>query len=274
MNKELSEIIRVMSQTHGREISMYDESFLVKSVEKRRLESGADTLASYQCFLEKNNLESDSLFNSLNITYSDFFRNPLTFALLEQWVLPALISSKSGAEIRVWSAGCSSGQEAYSVAMLLSNMNTLDGEPVRFRILATDISQSALEAAREGVYSKDAVRNLRLRDLENYFKREGDTYTIVSRLKKSIEFYSYDLLDRHSNYPPESIYGNFDIVLCSNLLFYYKPDIQHFILQKVQQALSPEGYLVTGEAERAFVEQTGNLKRVVPPAAVFQIKKM
>lgn len=273
MNGEINDIIRVMNWTHGKEISMYDESFLIKSLEKRRMDTGAVTTAAYLEYLEGSCMEADAFSNSLNITYSDFFRNPLTFALLEQWVLPALITSKSGTEIRVWSAGCSSGQEAYSMAMLLSNLIPVNGQPIRYRIFATDISQSALAVARSGIYFEDAVHNLRMKELESYFVHTGEVYTVVPRLKECIEFSTYDLLDRHSAYPPECIYGDFDIVFCSNLLFYYKPEIQQFILRKVQQAMAPDGYLVTGEAERAFVEQTGRLRMVAPPAAVFQIKK-
>ena len=275
MNKEVNEIIRVMNQTHGREIAMYDESFLVKSLEKRRIATGVKTAVEYRRYLEENSTEADAFYSSLNITYSEFFRNPLTFALLEQWILPRLISQKSGGgEIRVWSAGCSAGQEAYSIAMLLDKLDAAGGKAIRFRIFATDTSQSALALARDGVYDKDAVQNVRLKQLHNYFTMKGETYTIASRLRDSVNFSTYDLLDKFSANPPESIYGDFDIVFCCNLLFYYKPDFQHFILQKVQQSMSAMGYLVTGEAERAFVEKIDRLQMVAPPAAVFQIKKM
>ena len=274
-NTEVNEIIRVMNQIHGIDISMYDESFLLKSLGKRWIATGVKTAAAYLRYLEENSTEAAGFYNSLNINYSEFFRNPLTFALLEQWILPRLISQKAvGGEIRVWSAGCSSGQEAYSIAMLLDKLTTSGAKPIRVRIFATDTSQSALALARDGVYDKNTVQNVRLKELHNYFTAKGDTYTIASRLRERVNFSTYDLLDQSSANPPESIYGDFDIVFCSNLLFYYKPDIRHSILQKVQHSMSGMGYLVTGEAERAFVEKIDRLQLVAPPAAIFQIKKM
>ncbi len=273
MYRNVNDIIRTMSQIHGREISMYDPSFLEKALEKRCHDTGIPTAEAYHRYLEASAAEAELYCGSLNITYSDFFRNPLTFALLEQWVLPGLISQNTGAEIRVWSAGCSCGQEAYSIAMLLSNLGPVEGQPVRFRIFATDISESALDFARRGVYAEDAVQNLRMKEINSYFLKMGESYTIIPPLKNSVSFSTYDLLDQNSAYPPESIYGDFDIVFCSNLLFYYKPEVQQFILQKVQQATAHGGYLITGEAERAFVLQNCRLKMIAPPAAVFQNKK-
>jgi len=274
-NEELREIIRVMNQIHGRDISMYDESFLIKTLGKRWIATGVKTASEYLRYLEVNNREVEEFYRSLNINYSEFFRNPLTFALLEQWILPKLINQKSnGGELRVWSAGCSAGQEAYSMAMLLDKLVAAGGKPIRFRIFATDTSPTALALARDGVYDKDGVQNLRLKHIHNYFTVEGETYTIASRLRESVNFSMYDLLDQSSANPPESIYGDFDIVFCSNLLFYHKPALRHLILQKVQQSMSTMGYLVTGEAERAFVEKFDRLHMVAPPAAVFQVKKI
>lgn len=247
MNKELHEIIRVMYQTHGRDISVYDESFLAKSLEKRRSEAGVETLAAYLGYLSENSTEAEVFFRLLN-TYSKFFRNQLTFTLIEQWILPKLIEEKAGkGEIRIWSAGCAAGQEAYSIAILLDKYSASSSNKIRFRIFATDTSQSALALAREGVYDAEAVQNVMLKHLCTYFTNKGETYTITSRLKYMVNFSTYDFLDKHSANPPESIYGDFDIVFCSNLLFYYRSDIRQFILQKVHRSLSERGYLITGE---------------------------
>jgi chemotaxis methyl-accepting protein methylase len=273
INKALNDIERVMYQTHGREISMYDESFLIKMLKKRLNATGVKTVKTYLGYLAVNSSEAEEFSALLNINYSEFFRNPLAFALLEQWILPQLIEEKSGGEeIRVWSAGCAAGQEAYSIAILLDKLDVSRANRVRFRIFATDISESSLALAREGVYDADAVQNVRLKHLAKYFTKQGDTYTITPELKDRVNFSTYDLLDKLSVNPPESIYGDFDIVFCSNLLFYYRPEIREFILHKVQPSLSAKGYLVTGEAERAFVAKTDGFRMVAPPAAVFQKK--
>lgn len=275
MNTEVNEIKKIMVLTYHKDISGYDESFLIKSLEKRAFALGVELSDAYIRYLTENSFEADMLFNALNITYSDFFRNPLTFALLEQWIIPLLIHQKKGdGEIRIWSAGCSAGQEAYSLAMLMDKYHEQEGQELRYRIFATDISQSALALAREGLYSKDMLQNVKLKQFENYFTNKNGGYQIASRLRESINFSTYDLLDADTENPAESIYGEFDIVICSNLLFYYKPDIQQFILRKACKSMAGNGYLITGEAERDQVNKIQDLQMVSPPAAIFQKRKM
>ena len=267
MNQQLEEISRVMRQTHGRDISPYDESFLVKSVDKRLAATEIKTAAAYSEVLSENSAEADAFFRSLHITYSEFFRNPLTFALLEQLVLPSLIAEKEKAgraEIRIWSTACAAGQEAYSIAILLDEL------AVAFRIFATDISETDLLLAKKGVFDCGAVQNVRLKHIRKYFAEKGETYTIISALGDRIDFSAYDLLDESSVCPPASIYGDLDLVVCSNLLFYYRPDIRHFILNKLYHSLAPNGYLVTGEAEREIVAKIAGFRAVAPPGAVFK----
>lgn len=274
MSDELKIIKTFMKQTYGRDISIYDKSFLIKSLERRCIATGVNNIFDYCRCLERNNSEADDFFSSLNISYSRFFRNPLTFALLEQSVLPELISSKpKGSEIRIWSAGCSSGQEAYSMAILFSDLIEVIGKDVRLRIFATDISQETLVEGRAGLFDKNALQNVKLKHLNKYFTKEGETYRIVSQLKQFISFSTYDLLDLSSVNPPESIYGDFDIVMCSNLLFYYTFKLQQLIIKKLQLAISNTGYLVTGEAEKKIIENVSKLQMLTTSTGVFKNSK-
>jgi chemotaxis methyl-accepting protein methylase len=273
MNKALDEIIRVMGRTHGRDISMHDEAFLAKSLDKRLAATGIKSAAEYCDVLSSDSTEAEAFSSSLNITYSEFFRNPLTFAVIEQLVLPGLVEEKQKAgrgEIRVWSAGCAAGHEAYSIAMLLNELTDDKGNSVAFRIFATDRSDTELASARRGVYDSTAVRNVRLKHIQKYFSVKGESYSIVESLKDRLDFSFYDLLEEHSVCPPACIYGDFDLVLCGNLLFYYRPDIRRLILNKVYRALSPGGYLATGEAEREIVAKHEGFRAVVTPSSVFQ----
>ncbi|MCX6690641.1 MAG: protein-glutamate O-methyltransferase CheR [Methanoregula sp.] len=277
MSGELDHIIRVMSGTHGKDISRYDESFLTKSLEKRMAATAIATITGYRDYLLEHADEAEELSRSLNITYSEFFRDPLTFALLEQLVLPKLIAEKQEtgtgtAEIRVWSAGCAAGQESYSVAILLDELLTAHKKSLSFRIFATDISEKCLATASRGVYDLAAVQNVRQKHLTTGFNSHNGTYSVVRRLKDRIEFSVYDLFEEHSASPPGSIYGDFDLVLCSNLLFYYRPEIQQFIVNKLCHSMSSGGYLVTGEAERAIVERSHIFQPVSRLAAVYRKK--
>lgn len=271
MNTDLKEIVNTISNIHGFDISKFDDTFLKRAAEKRCEMVKAQKFSVYVQYLSNNSDEAVALFQSLNITHSEFFRNPLTFAHLEQWILPRLMENKAdNGELRIWSAGCSSGQEPYSIAMLVENINAKKQRSTRYRIIATDISESALDEAYEGLYSEKDVQNIRVKDLKEFFVRSGEKYKVCDRLKKHVSFSIYDLLDNLSSYPQESIFGNFDLVLCSNMLFYYKSDYQKSIVKKVINSMDENGYLVTGEAERQILEQYGGLYLVAPPSPIFK----
>lgn len=271
MDTTLQEIIQVMNKTHGFDVSIYDETFLQKSIVSRCKTTDWDELSDYLLFLSANRLEAENLVKCLCITYTDFFRNALAFANLEHWILPKLLKDKSpGSEIRVWSAGCSSGQEAYSIAILLSKLHHPQGQSVNFRIFGTDISQISITQAIEGEYKEEAMQNIPLKHIKEFFAKNGDTFKIISKLKQHISFSIYDLLDNQSNNPPESIFGDYDLIFCSNLLYYYRSEQQQFVLRKIFHALAEQGYLVMGETERYIMKKTGGLQIVAPPATIYQ----
>ncbi|MHB8129594.1 MAG: CheR family methyltransferase [Mobilitalea sp.] len=272
MNENLSKIVKVMKKTYGRDISIYENSFLIKSLERRRLMMGVSNEAEYFRWIESNSAEADAFYHSLHITYSQFFRDPFTFASLEQNIVPEIMANApEGSEIRIWSAGCANGQEAYSVAMLLADSVQDSGKEFRFRIFATDIDDEALAVGRAGVYDEKAIQNVKMKHLKKYFTKQDKTYTIIPELRQYVNFSSYDLLDLSTANPPESIYGDFDVVMCCNLLFYYTADLQQIMIKKLQQAISTTGYLVTGEAEKSQVEKASKLQTImIPTAVVFQ----
>lgn len=265
----LDVIIQAMAGPHGLDISRYEEAFLRKTIAKRVAATGGGTVAAYVERVAGDRDEAEMFFRSLRIDHSDFFRNPLTFAVLGQLILPGLVEEKkkSGGEIRVWSAGCASGQEAWSLAMLLEEL----AEAVPYRIFATDLAEPGF--ARAGVYSAEAVGNVRTRHLREYFSRQGESFSVGPRLRERVDFSAYDLLDGSSASPAASIYGGFDLILCCNLLFYYRQEARNQILDKIYQALSPGGYFVTGEVERAMVQGHNGLRSVMSPSAVFQKPK-
>lgn len=263
----LDDIIQAMAGSHGLDISRYEEAFLRKTVAKRVAATGGGTVAAYGERVAGDRAEAEMFFYSLRIDHSDFFRNPLTFAVLGQLILPGLVEAKkkSGGEIRAWSAGCASGQEAWSLAMLLEEL----AGPVPYRIFATDLAEP--EFARAGVYCAEAVGNVRTRHLSEYFSRQGESFSVIPRLRSRVDFSAYDLLDGSSSSPAASIYGGFDLILCCNVLFYYRKEARLGILDKASRALSPSGYFVTGEVERTMVSEHREFLAVLPPAAVFRL---
>ncbi|MCX6903169.1 MAG: hypothetical protein NTW03_06750 [Verrucomicrobia bacterium] len=266
----------MVRRTREKDLSLFDEAFLAKSLHQRLTATSSGTWAAYLDRLAHAAVEADALLQSLNIGYSEFFRNSLTFALLEQLVLPNLLGARKdpdSTELRVWSAGCAAGQEAWSVAILLEDLALARGRPIPWRLFATDVSGPALAEAQAGVYDRAAVQNVPLKHLQRYFIRDGESYQILPRLKDRVDFSTFDLLDDRSGCPPASLYGDFDLVLCCNLFFYYRLDIRQRILDKICRALSPGGYVATGEAEEQLVARQKGLRAVAPPSALFQKKR-
>ncbi|SHE34383.1 CheR family methyltransferase [Alkalibacter saccharofermentans] len=269
-----NEIIHSVRSIYGLDISKYDISFLKRAVEKRCSITETKNISDYIQYLSSNSDEATILFQSLNIIHTEFFRNPLTFAHLEQWILPRLMEEKSdNNELRIWSAGCSSGQEVYSIAMLIESITSKKQIKKRYRIIATDISESALHAAKKGEYNEKDIQMIRVKDLNDFFVKSGEKYKVCDRLKQHVSFSTYDLLDNRSACPQESIFGNFDLVVCSNMLFYYKPNYQHNMVKKLIDSMDEHGYLITGEAEMQIVAKFKDLFLVVPPSPIFKKRR-
>ena len=274
MKEEINHITELLMRSHGIDVSKFDESFLGKSLQKRITETFCGSFEVYYDLLEHSNKEGNIFFDSLHISYSEFFRNALTFSVLERIILPSLIQQKKSTkrqEIRIWSVACATGQECYSLAILLEELKNGDSEKINCRIFATDLDESQVNEARKGQYSDDALNNLNLKRVKQWFTRQGDTYTVKPELKEYIDFSVFDLFSQNLSSPPASIFGGFDLILCANLLFYYKSGYRKIILEKTSKCLADGGYLITGETERDIVMRH-NYHEVFPQSAIFQIR--
>jgi len=177
-----------------------------------------------------------------NETY--FFRDRAAFAQLRDVVLPELIEARGGARsLRIWCAACSTGQEPYSIAMLLDEFaRKLTGW--RVEILATDVSQRALDAARAGAYSQFEVqRGLPISHLMRYFQQDGDRWRLNEYIRSAVNFRRFNLLDDFRGL------GTFDMIVCRNVLIYFDVRRKARILDRFAPALAADGYLVLGAAE-------------------------
>lgn len=260
---------------HGFDISRFEKSFLEKTVQARMAVHEITSVYQYCDLVQCSQAEAAEFFSSLHVTFSEFFRSPLTFAMLEQVVLPRLIEEKRACgtgELRIWSAGCSTGQESYSLAIILDDLITSAGLPVTYRVFATDISEQVLSKAREGVYDHQSMNQVRLKHLDRYFLPLPLGWKVRDSIRNMIDFSLYDLLDHASSSPPGSIFGDFDLICCCNLLFYYDPQARDFIIEKLNHALADDGYLVCGETERVTVEYSGLFSVICREAALFQKK--
>lgn len=254
------------------DLSVFDPAFLERTITSRMASNSIKSADLYLNNLQENKEEQTELARALNNSYSEFFRNPLTFTYLEQVILPQLIERKKARnenEIRIWSSACASGQEAYSLAILCDELIETTNAKIAYRIFATDICEDEIDHAQKGVYNAITLNKVTLKRIQTYFARRGDTYSVAVLLKEYIDFSTFDLLLAHGACPPASVYGNFDVVFCSNLLFYYQSEYRKRILEKIGNSLAPGGYLVTGESEREIAKRN-NFREVFINSGIFQ----
>lgn len=272
MDQETNELAELLRIEYGLKISDFDSTFIQKTVARRLELLGIRSLGDYVIFLQSNSSEATTLKNSFYVSYSEFFRNPLTFSSLEQVLLPLLWSQKQKTgetELRIWSAACASGQEAYSLAILLSELKEHSAVKFNFRIFATDNNPGELAKAQKGVFHAASVQKVSLKRIQTYFVQKDDHFTISPQIKKMVDFSGFDLLSDQRSSPAASIYGNFDLVMCSNLLFYYKAAARKRILEKIGRTMAPGAYLITGETERDILIKN-NYREFSEFSAIFQ----
>lgn len=255
-------------------VSGYDDAFLSHTLQKRVAESGCNSVDEYIHLLSQNEMESKILIDSLQISYSSFFRNPLTYSVLGKLILPGLIDQKINSknnQIRIWSAACAAGQEAYSLAMLFEESKKCNEHHHCYQIFATDRDENQINMAKKGHYHVSALDNVSLKMVNKWFRRLGEIYSVKPELKNQIEFSVFDLIDSTLSSPPSSIFGGFDIIFCANVLFYYKNSFRKIILNKMAAAMGRNGFLITGETEREML-LSNNFREVYPRSAIFCLK--
>lgn len=209
-------------------------------VAARRLDYGADLIR----LITSSNVEYDSLLERLLTQETSFFRYPAVFEALEKKVLPDLHMRKfweAPRSLRIWSAGCASGEEPYSIAMTVADALEF-AEAWNIHILATDISREALDHATRGVYTDRDMEQVPPRQREAYFSRSGAHFAARSRLREMVTFAPMNLA--------QVIYmGKFDCIFCMNVLIYFSRERQAQLLQRFYDYLEPGGYLFLGHAE-------------------------
>jgi chemotaxis protein methyltransferase CheR len=272
MKETFHHISRIFLLSQGIDVSRYDVSFLNKSLQKRMVETRCESEETYCHLLEQNNNEGELFFDSLHNSYTEFCRNPLTFSVMERIILPSLLlkmKTSKNKEIRIWSAACAAGQEAYSLAMLLEELKSVNDNKINYRIFATDQCEAQVEEARKGTYSAAALNNLNMKRVKQWFTIQADSYSVKPELKANIDFSVFNLFSEQLSATPASIFGDFDLVVCANLLFYYKPEYQKIMIKKAGNSLANSGYLVVGETERDILMRQ-NYHEVFPQSGIFQ----
>ncbi len=192
--------------------------------------------------------EMRHLVNAVTINETSFFRHPTQFEALEQEVLPTLIGlrrQRGSRTMRLWSAACSTGEEAYTLAILVKERIQPRFPQIRFEIVATDIDTEVLGRARRGRYRARALRNMPTAYLHKYFQRSGDQYVLQSSVRETVAFRQLNLVDHSAVRRLRDV----DLVLCANVLIYFNDAQKQEVLQSLYRSLRPGGYLFVGGSE-------------------------
>jgi chemotaxis protein methyltransferase CheR len=252
MSEHLTRILDYLKEKRGFDFCGYRDAMLARRVKHRFPYTKCNDFADYYCYLQDRPQELDHLIDALTINVSRFFRDTLTFEYLAERIIPFIIYDKikkSDRYVRVWSAGCAMGEEPFSIAILAKEFLEKERMEMDVSIFATDVDRNILEKARKACYPFEAVANVKFRLIKKYFIPMGTGFQLERSIRGRVMFSSYDLLDRRSYAPPESVFGGFDLVLCRNVLIYFSTQWQHLILDKLYRSLLKGGFLVLGESE-------------------------
>ena len=237
-------ILEHLRQTRGFDFTAYKPTSLMRRVRKRMLAVNIKEFDAYLDYLQVHPDEFAALFNTILINVTSFLRDGEVWESLAATVVPELM--KKDGPIRVWSAGCASGQEAYTAAVILAEAIGLDVFRERVKIYATDVDEEALAESRRAVYSAKQVADVPPALLAKYFDRNGgDLYTFSRDLRRSVIFGRHDLIQ-------DAPISRVDLLLCRNTLMYFNAETQARIMARFYFSVNPGGYLVLGRAEMLF----------------------
>ncbi|MEQ9622527.1 CheR family methyltransferase [Coleofasciculus chthonoplastes] len=236
-------LLEYLKETRGFDFTGYKRSTLKRRVTRRMQSHNIDNFGDYLDYLEVNPEEFEPLFNTILINVTAFFRDTEAWDYLHHQLLPQLLQQKDRQEqIRVWSAGCSSGEEAYSIAMLLVEIMGLEQFRQGVKIYATDVDEEALSQARWARYDSKALENLSEEWRQRYFEQVGNQYVFRSDIRRAVIFGRNDLVQ-------DAPISRLDLLICRNTLMYFNAETQKRILARFNFALKDNGALFLGKAE-------------------------
>ena len=250
---ELSQIYSIVRRHTGHDFSQYKTGTLSRRIQRRMLVVQLTTVTEYVERLRQDKEEVDRLFRDLLISVTHFFRDPEAWSVLGTTVIPRIVERASGeGSLRAWIPGCATGEEAYSLAILLAEALVEKHEKVKVQIFAGDIDEEALAFARQASYPEGVAEHVSPERRERFFVKEEHGYRVVKAIREMVIFSSHNLIKD----PP---FSRLDLIVCRNLLIYMEPELQRSVTNLFHYALRSGGYLFLGPSEG-----------VVGPAALFR----
>ena len=241
--REFDALLEYLKRSHGFDFTGYKRASLTRRIHKRMQAIGVKTYGEFAQLLEQNAAEFDHLCNTVLINVTAFFRDGVPWDALATEIVPRILESKRPDDpVRVWSAGCASGEEAYTLAMVLAESLGAEAFRARVKIYATDVDEQALTIARHATYDSKRVEGIAPDFLERYFERHDGRYTFRKDLRRLVIFGRNDLVQ-------DAPISRIDLLVCRNTLMYFNAATQAKILARFHFALSDTGFLFLGRAE-------------------------
>jgi len=254
----------ILFEREGFDLDSYKDKCIQRRISFRIRTSGCKNAEEYIDLLNRKEEEVKKLLNALTINVTEFFRNQSTFDKLKDIVFPDIFAAKGGSgTVRIWSAGCASGEEPYTIAIILKEFFSEELKRFNIEITATDVDEGILKKGTEGLYQRDKlvgmVPDLRVR----YFKEDGDKYRLSNDIKKMVSLRKEDIFQERLN-------RDKDLIICRNLLIYFSREKQEWVLNEFWKALNPGGFLILGRAEILVGESRKLFSTICPRERIYR----
>lgn len=245
------------------DLHQYNANFLHRRLNVRLSAKGLHDYSQYASLLDQDPTEYNELFQALSINVTEFFRDNDVYDAFYTHILPKILNIGKQNEIRIWSAGCATGEEMYSVAILLNQASEIYGS-FKFKITGTDVSAKAIETARKGKYTHSSLKNLSEKNLKKYFQHESDGhYQINKNIMDSVTFNVGDILTMPM---PNSL----DVIFCRNIIIYFGRKALDQLFVKFAHSLKPSAYLVLGKTETIKDGATSLFESIMPRERIYR----
>ncbi len=238
----LSRIFALLRDHNKIDFTFYKPTTIVRRIERRMAVNQIHSLKEYVSFLESHAAELNSLHKDLLIGVTSFFRDPKAFDAIQYDQLPDLLSEVGGEGLRLWVAGCSTGEEAYSLAIACNEAMEQSGKHCVIKIFATDVDRDAVIEASNGIFAESAVADIKPELLSKYFYHKDNDFQVSRQIREMVVFAQHNLVKD----PP---FTNIDLISCRNLLIYLQPVLQRRVLELFNFSLNPQGILLLGSSE-------------------------
>ncbi|MBD2869659.1 CheR family methyltransferase [Paenibacillus arenilitoris] len=238
-DQDFAQFITRIKQKTDIDLSQYKEAQMKRRLTTLRMKHGYSSFDEYWKAIEKNRSLMNEFLDRMTINVSEFYRNPSRFDVLQKRFLPEMMQTEN--RLKIWSAACSTGEEPYTLAMILSELGALQ----RATLLATDLDANVLQKAMEGSYLERSLRDVPPVCRQKYFKQADGAYRIADQLKQHVHFKQQNLLH-------DAFDSGFDVIVCRNVMIYFTEEAKHLLYHKFAKALKPGGLLFVGSTEQIF----------------------